>query len=258
MKSGQIRLYKSALIDDSVFLHGFPERGGGVSKGKRTSLTLGPRPGDDPKDIERNRELVAEHAGYWAGDLVVTKHVHGTCVWTMDQTIPDPPEFDGLVSTEPGKVLGAFAADCIPILFADAQAKVCGAAHAGWRGTVGKIAVNVVEAMVEVGAARERIVVAVGPSIGPCCFEVGEEVVAAFRAAFPDLHGLVVPGPVKHHIDLRVASRAQLEAVGILPENIEDAPPCTACNEDRFFSYRRDGIDGGVHMGYIGIRKARH
>ncbi len=254
MRSEQIRLYKSTLIDDSVFWHGFPERTGGVSKGKRASLTLGPRPGDDPKDIQRNRELVAAHAGFAVDELVVTKHVHGTCVWMVEESIPNPPEFDGLVSTQPGKVLGAFAADCIPILFADAQAKVCGAAHAGWRGTVGKIAVNVARAMVAAGADKERIVVTVGPSIGPCCFEVGAEVVAEFRAAFPDLEGLVVPGPVKDHIDLRVATRAQLEAIGILPENIEDAPPCTACNEQRFFSYRRDGIDGGVHMGYIGIR----
>ncbi len=249
-----IHLYKSALINGSVFWHGFPERTGGVSKGKRASLTLGPRPGDDPKDIERNRERVAAHAGFAVDELVVTKHVHGTCVWTVEESIPDPPEFDGLVSTQPGKVLGAFAADCIPILFADAQAKVCGAAHAGWRGTVGKIAVNVVEAMVAAGADKERIVVAVGPSIGPCCFEVGAEVVAEFREAFPGLDQLVVAGPAKDHIDLRVATRAQLQAVGILPENIEDTPPCTACNEQRFFSYRRDGIDGGVHMGYIGIR----
>lgn len=187
-------------------------------------------------------------------ELLVTKHVHGTDVWTVGEELPDPPEFDGLVSREKGKVLGAFAADCIPLVFADAEARVCGAAHAGWRGTVGKVAVNVVKTMVHNGAAAERIKVALGPSIGPCCFEVGSEVVEAFLAAFPGVDGLVVDGPVKEHIDLRVATRAQLEEAGILPENIDDTPPCTQCHPERFFSYRRDGQAGGVHMGYIGVK----
>jgi YfiH family protein len=252
--SGQIRLYQSDLIDSSIFWHGFPERTGGVSTGERLSLNLGHRWGDDPANIQRNRELVAENAGFAFDDLLVTKHVHGTRVWTVGEELPEPPEFDGLVSAQKGKVLGAFAADCIPLVFADAEAKVCGAAHAGWRGTVGKVAVNVVEGMVRAGASKERIRVVLGPSIGPCCFEVGPELVEEFTAAFPGVEGLVVPGPVKDHIDLRVATRVQLEAAGILPAHIDDTPPCTKCHGDRFFSYRRDGQAGGVHMGYIGIK----
>jgi YfiH family protein len=153
-------------------------------------------------------------------------------------------------------VLGAFAADCIPILFADAAARVCGAAHSGWRGTVGGIAPNVVARMVELGARPGRIAVALGPSIGPCCFEVGPEVVAAFRAALGDLPGMVVrpAGAAKDHIDLRVATRALLERLGVEAEQIDGDPPCTACDPARFFSYRREGIAGGVHMGFIGLR----
>ncbi len=251
---GEIRLYQSSLIDASVFWHGFPDRTGGVSTGERLSLNLGHRWGDDPANIQRNRELVCEHGGFSSDDLLVTKHVHGTKVWTVGEDLPDPPEFDGLVSAAPGKVLGAFAADCIPLVFADAEGRVCGAAHAGWRGTVGKVAVGVAEAMVRQGASMERIKVALGPSIGVCCFEVGHELVEEFSAAFPGTEGLVVDGPVKEHIDLRVATRVQLEAVGILPENIDDTPPCTKCHPERFFSYRRDGQAGGVHMGYIGLK----
>jgi copper oxidase (laccase) domain-containing protein len=107
--------------------------------------------------------------------------------------------------------------------------------------------------MQELGARPERIRVALGPSIGPCCFEVGPEVVAAFRDAFGEVPGLVVRGPDKDHIDLRVAMRTALERAGVLTEHIDDRPPCTRCEPERFFSYRRDGQAGGVHMAFIGL-----
>jgi copper oxidase (laccase) domain-containing protein len=115
------------------------------------------------------------------------------------------------------------------------------------------VAANVVARMVEHGARADRISVALGPSIGPCCFEVGPEVVAAFREAFGDVPNMVVRGPNKDHIDLRVAMRAQLERAGVRPENIDNRPPCTRCEADRFFSYRRDGQEGGVHMAFIAM-----
>ncbi len=253
---GEIRLYKSSLIDESLFWHGFPERTGGVSSDLRTSLNLGHRWGDAPENIKRNRELVAEHGGFSYEDLVVTKHVHGTSVWQVGEPLPDPPEFDGMVSAEPGKVLGAFAADCIPLVFADPVAMVCGAAHAGWRGTVGKIATNVVEKMVRAGASKDQIRVVVGPCIGPCCFEVGPEVSAEFRNAFGEVPGLIIDGPAKEHVNMHLATRVQLQDIGVLAEHIDDSPPCTKCHPDRFFSYRRDGQAGGVHMGYIGLRRS--
>jgi YfiH family protein len=247
-----IRLHRSPVIP-AGFLHGFPERTGGVSQGLRSSLNLGVRWGDDRDHVETNRRLLAEHAGYDPAQLQVTRHVHGTNVWKVGEPLAEGAEFDGLVCDRPGPVLGAFAADCIPILFAEPEARVCGAAHAGWRGTVGGVARSVVRRMEEAGARPERLCVALGPSIGPCCFEVGPEVVAEFRAAFGELPGLVVPGPRKDHLDLRVATRAALEQAGIRPEHIDDRPPCTRCEADRFFSYRRDGKDGGVHMAFVAM-----
>lgn len=249
-----IRIVRSELIPEDLFWHGFPERTGGVSTGLRESLNLGIRWGDDADNVEANRRRVAEHEGYDAAELVVTKHVHGTNVWQVGEDLPDPPEFDGLVSDRPGAVLGAFAADCIPLVFADPAAGVCGAAHAGWRGTVGKVAVNVVSGMEQLGATAAEIRVVLGPSIGPCCFEVGPEVVEQFEAAFPGVAGLTVAGPRKQHIDMRVATRSQLEAAGVAPAHIDDVPPCTKCTPERFFSYRRDGKAGGVHMGFIGLK----
>jgi polyphenol oxidase len=248
-----IRLHRSSVIPSDGFTHGFPERTGGVSTGLRASLNLGMRWGDDRDNVETNRRLVAEHAGYDPARLQVTRHVHGTNVWRVGEPLAEGAEFDGLVCDQLGAVLGAFAADCIPLLFAEPEARVCGAAHAGWRGTVAGVARNVVARMREMGAQPERIRVALGPSIGPCCFEVGPEVVAAFRAALGDVPAMVVAGPRKDHIDLRVATRVVLERAGLRSEHIDDRPPCTRCEPERFFSYRRDGEAGGVHMAFIGL-----
>jgi polyphenol oxidase len=252
--SDAIVIYRSTVLPTDGFVHGFPERTGGVSSGPRASLNLGFRWGDEKEHVEENRRRVAAHVGYAPEQLQVTKHVHGTRVWRVGEPQPDPPEFDGLVTAEVGPVLGAFAADCIPILFADPEARVIGACHAGWRGTVAGVATNVVGRMLELGARADRIRVALGPSIGPCCFEVGPEVVGAFRAALGDAPGLVVPGPQKDHIDLRRANRLMLESAGVRGDSIDSDPPCTKHNPDRFFSYRRDGQGGGVHMGFIGLR----
>src|SRR5436190_16301242 len=232
-----LRIHRSAVIPTEGFSHGFPERPGGVSTGPRASLNLGFRWGDERAHVEENRRILAAHVGYPPEQLQVTKHVHGTRVWRVGEPQPDPPEFDGLVTDQVGPVLGAFAADCIPMLFADPRARVIGACHAGWRGTVGGVAARVVERMVELGARPADVRVALGPSIGPCCFEVGPEVVDEFRARFGDLPGLVVRGPHKDHVDLRVATRAVLAGAGV--EVMDLDPPCTRCNPDRFFSYRR-------------------
>lgn len=251
---GSIEILRSKAIPEEGFVHGFPTRHGGVSQGKRASLNLGFRWGDDIAVVEENRRILANYEGYDPDDLVVTKHVHGIEVYRVGAALPEPPEFDGLVCDKPNKVLGAFAADCIPVVFADPEARVCGACHAGWRGTVAGVGREVIAAMAELGSDPHDVRVALGPSIGPCCFEVGPEVVEEFTAALPEIDGLVVAGPVKQHIDLRRAMRAVLERAGVRPEHIDDTPPCTRCNPERFFSYRRDGLEGGVHMGFIGLR----
>jgi hypothetical protein len=250
-----VEILRSPVMPTTGVIHGWPTRHGGVSPGLRASLNLGVKWGDSPDNVAENRRRVALAAGYAPEQLVVTKHVHGTSVWVVGDAQPDPAEFDGLVTDRPGVVLGAFAADCIPMMFADPVRRVVAAAHAGWRGTVGGIAARVVDAMRDrFGAAPANVRVALGPSIGPCCFEVGAEVVAAFAGAFGTVPGLVVPGPRKDHIDLRVATATILHRAGVLAEHIDAAPPCTRCDAARFFSFRRDGQAGGVHMGFVGLR----
>src|SRR5690606_21758540 len=126
----ELRVYASDVIPRDRFVHGFPERTGGVSSGKRASLNLGYRWGDEVANVDENRRILAAHVGFDVADLVVTRHVHGVDVWKVGEPLPEPAEFDGLVCDVPGKVLGAFAADCIPMVFADPVARVCGAAHA--------------------------------------------------------------------------------------------------------------------------------
>src|SRR5512143_1790417 len=123
-----IRLYRSSVLPSEGFTHGFPERTGGVSTGLRASLNLGVRWGDDREHVETNRRLLAQHAGYDPAALQVTRHVHGTAVWAVGEPLAEGAEFDGLVCHRKGVVLGAFAADCIPLLFAEPDARVCGAA----------------------------------------------------------------------------------------------------------------------------------
>lgn len=247
----ELRVYRSAVLPSEGFVHGFPERTGGVSTGLRASLNVGSKWGDDPENVAENLRRVAAHAGYDPAELLIMRHDHGTAVWTVGE--PMLEAFDGMVCDRPGPVLGAFAADCIPMLFADPAARVCGAAHSGWRGTVGRIADNMVKSLATLGAEPADLRVALGPSIGPCCFEVGPEVSSAFRAAFGERPGMIVAGPRREHVDLRVVTRHVLEEAGVLPDHIDSAPPCTRCNPERFYSYRRDGKDGGVLMGYIGL-----
>lgn len=247
----ELRVYRSAVLPSAGFVHGFPERTGGVSTGLRASLNVGAKWGDEPANVAENLRRVAAHAGYDPAELLIMRHNHGTAVWTVGE--PMLAEFDGMVCDRPGPVLSALAADCIPMLFADPAARVCGAAHSGWRGTVGRIADNMIKSLAALGAEPADIRVALGPSIGPCCFEVGPEVSAAFRTAFGERPGMIVAGPRREHIDLRVVTRHVLEEAGVLPEHIDSAPPCTRCTPERFYSYRRDGKEGGVLMGYIGL-----
>ncbi len=215
-----VEILTSAVIPGDRFVHGFPTRAGGVSTGTRASLNLGYRWGDNSENVDENRRRVAVAAGFAIDRLRVTKHVHGTHVWVVGDPLSEPAEFDGLVSATAGDTLGAFAADCIPMVFADPVRGVAGAAHAGWRGTVAGVAGNVVRVMSErFGSRPADVRVALGPSIGPCCFEVGPEVVDAFSAALPGVENLVVPGPRKPHVDLRVATLAILEGSDLLPDN---------------------------------------
>lgn len=241
-------LLRSPLLPNTR--HGFSTRRGGVSTGRYAALNLSTSWGDDASAVAENRRRVAADGGFDGERLYLVRQVHGAACILVDGRAPAELreiEADALVATTPGAAVGVLTADCVPILFSDGEGRVA-AAHAGWRGTVAGVAAAALEKLVANGARRERIRAALGPSIGPCCFEVGEEVAAEFAPLAP---ASVVRGPGKPHVDLRRANHDLLMAAGLGTEQIDAAPPCTHCERERFFSYRRDGRGIGQMLSFI-------
>lgn len=184
------------------------------------------------------------------GRLHLTKQVHGRAV--VEAPFADRPEADAQFTTQRGILLGIETADCLPVLLVDAERGLVAAAHAGWRGTAAGVAVAATEALVARGARRESLLAALGPAIGPCCYEVGDELVRQFG---PDGRHFFRPGPRgRPHLDVRAANVAQLEGAGLRPERIHHLADCTFCLPGFYPSYRRDGPGAGRMISFVGFR----
>ena len=223
--------------------------------------------GDDALRVLDGRITLAMQLGVDLDDLVMPRQTHSCRVAIIDERFRsldiDKQEqalegVDALVTKLQGVVIGVNTADCVPIVLADEQAGVIAVAHAGWRGTVGRIAKAVVEEMCRQGANADRIQAAMGPSICQECFEVGDEVVEAFKQARFNLDDIVVRNAAtgKAHIDLRAANRAVLTAVGVPAGHIALSQHCSRCEHQRFFSARRLGINSG--RTFTGIYLVEH
>ncbi|MBR4829047.1 MAG: peptidoglycan editing factor PgeF [Muribaculaceae bacterium] len=212
--------------------------------------------GDDALRVLDARLQLAMSLGVDLDDLVMPRQTHSCNVLTIDEHFRamdiDMQErtlegVDALVTSLRGIVIGVNTADCVPIVMVDGQAGVIAAVHAGWRGTVGRVAAAAVSEMCRQGASAEHVQAVMGPSICQNCFEVGDEVVDAFKQAHFDLDAIVKRNAAtgKAHIDLRVANLDVLAAVGVSIENIVMAAHCSRCEHERFFSARRLGIASG-------------
>jgi YfiH family protein len=229
--------------------HGFFTRQGGVSQGIYASLNCGVGSQDSPEAVRENRARVAARLG--ARKLMTAHQVHSaTAVIIDDSAGPDcRPRADALVTATRGIAVGALAADCAPILLADAQAGVIAAAHAGWRGAVGGIAEAAIAAMEGLGAAPRRMVAAVGPCIGARVYEVGPELEAellAQDAANARFFARATP-EARPHLDLSgyVASRLRKAGVAM----VKTVNACCFTSEKDFFSYRRSRLKGEPDYG---------
>jgi hypothetical protein len=243
----------SPLLDARRIRHGFSTREGGVSTGRYATLNLGGKWGDDPANVAENRRRLAAAAGFDLDRLATCRQVHGARVFTIDTNSPPPEaiaaeEADALATACDGQVLGVFTADCVPIVIADGEGRAA-AVHAGWRGTAARIAAAAVDALVTLGARRDRLAAALGPSICVGCFEVGDEVATVFDALAPT--SVTRARGARPHVDLRIANRAILVDAGVDPAHIDAAPPCTMCERSRFFSFRRDGAGIGQQLSWI-------
>src|SRR6266851_861817 len=185
----------SALACDPTIRHAFFTREGGVSGGVYASLNCGFGSRDDPQAVEQNRAIAAAQLGLGSKRLVTCHQVHGTAAITVERPWPRSanPRADGMVTRVPGIALGVLAADCAPVLFADPAARIVGAAHCGWRGTLAGVMEATVAAMTALGAAPARICAGIGPCIGQQSYEVGPEFHAAFAAADGDSLAFFVP-----------------------------------------------------------------
>ncbi|MCU1321760.1 MAG: peptidoglycan editing factor PgeF [Acidobacteriaceae bacterium] len=252
--------------------HGFSTRAGGVSTVYLVStgggeLNLGWTREDDPAMVAENRRrIVAE-----MGDdlrLVTVRQVHGASVRAVGEEAFQGGletaegkavlEGDGLMTRTPGVLLGIQTADCVPVLVVDVRQRVVAALHAGWRGTVARIVEEGVAVMCsEYGSLPEDLVGAVGPSIGACCYGVGDEVRGKFESAFGYADKLF-GGDSGLHLDLWEANRRQLFAAGLLEEKITVVGECTACarNGDggrRYFSHRDEKGFAGRMLSVVGV-----
>uniref|UniRef100_G3N4X1 Purine nucleoside phosphorylase LACC1 n=1 Tax=Gasterosteus aculeatus aculeatus TaxID=481459 RepID=G3N4X1_GASAC len=239
------------------FGHGFSTRTGGVSLiPTLSSLNLfsSSRRRDAEAVVQENRRRLAVHAGFHPLSLRLVKVEHGSRVWVVGRA--EPGSYDAMVTDRAGVVLAAPGADCMPILFADPRSKVIGAAHAGWKGTLMGVAMATVEAMVtEFGCRVSDIMVAMGPSVGACCFTLDRQQAQDFlridRGCVPD------PESARPHVDLRLANRVLLQRGGVLSGHIHDHKEmqrCTSCHPEDFFSHVRDGLNFGTQVGFLWIR----
>jgi len=229
--------------------HGFFGRKGGVSAGIYDSLNCGPGSKDAPEAVRENRARVARTLG--AGHLLSLYQVHGIDVIQVRapwENGADRPRCDAMVTDRPGIALGTLAADCGPVLFADAEAGVIGAAHAGWKGALAGVVEATVAAMEKLGAQRERIRAALGPTIAQASYEVGPEFPAPFLAERRDNERLFAAAakPGKHTFDLPGYIVARLQRLGIAAEWIGHD---TCAGRETYFSYRRTTLAGGGDYG---------
>lgn len=204
--------------------------------------------GDSPEIYALNRELLAQKLGIDASQLVFPRQTHTSCVVEIDE-IPasELKDTDALVTNKPGICICVQTADCVPVLLFDPEKRVIAAVHAGWRGTVKKIAAETVQKMVSLyNCDPAKIVAAIGPSISPAVYEVGSEVIEAVQQSIPNSEKVVHKKTNgKHHVDLWAANREVLVESGLKPENIEIAEECSFSDNDRFFSARKEGADTG-------------
>lgn len=238
-----------ALLDGLP--HGFFTRQGGVSAGPYDSLNCGPGSGDDPAAVAENRARVAAHLGVAPQGLRTVHQVHGDAVVVAGPDAPaERPRADAQVTAQPGVAVGALAADCAPVLFADPEAGLVGAAHAGWRGALEGVLEATVARMAAMGARPERIRAVVGPCISQRAYEVGPEFVERFLDADREHARFFAGGAAgKAQFDLPGFCLSRLRAAGV--EHCAWTGHCTYADPMRFFSWRRTCHEGAADYGRL-------
>lgn len=254
-KNGETALCKARSLLLPGLAHGFSTREGGVSEGPYASLNLHWSKDGLAPDVWENYGRFAAGAGQRLEDMAIVNHEHGTTVLALDASHrgcgfhrPPLPFCDGIITNDPALVLVTSHADCGAFFFYDPVQRAIGMAHAGWKGTLGKIGRTMAKAMEEAyGTQPADILAAAGPCICHRCFEVDDSLGHTFTEAFGE-PSIKRPGrPGKAYIDLQLCAALQFMEAGIQPENITLMDACTYEKETLFFSHRRDkGVTGSM------------
>lgn len=229
--------------------HFVSTRIGGNSQSLCCGLNLGFKTIDNPQTVIENRYILANSLNIPLANFVVPAQCHTDRIVVISEEDKGKgifekstalPETDAMITNIAEICLMVFSADCVSILLYDPIKKVIGAAHAGWKGTVNKIAQKTAKEMTRVfGSNPKDLIVGIGPSIGSCCYEIGKEVISAVELNFTNANQLIQPTKNdKAMFNLWEANKVQLTEIGILSENIEIAELCTYCNPELFFSHR--------------------
>ena len=260
-------------------VHGFSTRTGGSSLlgSGEPVLNLGFTEWDSREAVEKNRRMFQSALGAGDSQLVPLRQFHSAVIRFFQTSPPQPCKGDASLTNAAGLLLGVQTADCVPILLVDPKKRAVAAIHAGWRGTLARIALKSVGQMrMRFSSNPPDILAALGPAIGGCCYEVGTEIVTKFTSQFADAEewfdelrtgdepnplqwlNMMPPGhqppPKNVRLDLRKANHAQLLAAGLTDKNIYASGLCTACHTDLLFSYRKEADRSGRLMSVVGIR----
>ena len=253
------------MFPESVATCAVSTRLGGVSAAPYASLNLALHVGDDAAAVRENRNRFCAALGLDARAIVTPEQVHGDVIYqakredagrgsmSYDDAIKGT---DALMTNESGLPLMLCYADCTPIVMLDPVHHAAAVAHGGWKGTVSLIAAKTIAAMGEAyGTRPEDVLVGIGPAIGPCCYEVGNDVAARFDDVFADdAKKIVSVVNGKKHVNLWAANKAQLVKAGVLPEHIDAADVCTSCNHELFYSYRAENGKTGRIASIIALK----
>ncbi len=231
--------------------HAFLTRRGGVSLPPYDSLNLSDKNGDREEFVSTNKEIIAKTFGFDSSRLTLTNQIHRDQILLLEKStpaLPSPLEYDALITNFPNIYLGIQTADCLPILVVDQKKKVIAAIHAGRQGTALHITPKVLRRMkAEIGCTFKDLLINMGPSIGPCCYEIDERVFQSEWEPFSTLRGAG-----KWMVDLARVNIGQMKREGIQEEQIFWINLCTHCHGNLFFSYRKEGRTGR-QLSFIGI-----
>jgi YfiH family protein len=279
LKSNNLQILQvPALSKLPWLLHGFSIKPGGISDlNVEKVLNLGFTDWDSRENVLENRRRFQSALGANDLQLISLKQIHSDVIHLFNGAPHEPSKGDASITNRPGLLLAVQTADCVPILLVDPKKRAVAAIHAGWRGTLARIAVKAIgQLQMNFATNPVDLLSAIGPSIGPCCYEVGTEVATQFHSQFADAPAWFdefrtgdepnpvqwlnrmppghQPPPKNVHLDLKKANRAQLLAAGLRPQNIFTCDLCTACRPDLLFSYRKQGPQSGRMMSVICIR----